>query len=49
MLDNFENNFNLSQDVTKKRLLLQTIIKEIKWNGETLEVDLTLFHDDKKK
>ena len=49
MLDNFENNFNLSQDVTKKRLLLQTIIKEIKWNGETLEADLTLFHDDKKK
>lgn len=49
MLDNFENNFNISKDISKKRLLLQTILKEIRWNGENLETELTLFHDDKKK
>ncbi|WP_366945733.1 recombinase family protein [uncultured Clostridium sp.] len=49
MLKEFEENFEITDDITKKRLMIQTILNDVTWNGETLEAKITMFGEDKKK
>ena len=48
MLENFSTSFNITDDITQRRLMLQTIIKSAIWNGETYEADITILEDKKK-
>ena len=44
----FNNNFHLIDDTRQKRLLIQTIVDRIEWNGNTYECTVSIL-DDKKK
>lgn len=48
MLKNFKDNFEITDDITQKRLMLQTILKEVIWNGDTYEAKLIILEDKKK-
>ena len=46
--DKLESTFKLTQDIKSRRLLLQTVLSKVTWDGNTYEAELTIF-DDKKK
>lgn len=48
MLEHFDRNFDITDDISQKRLMLQTILQKVTWNGETLEANLSIL-DSKKK
>lgn len=48
MLKNFKDNFNITDDINQKRLMLQTILQEVIWNGDTYEANLIILEDKKK-
>lgn len=47
LLDNFDKNFELTSDISQKRLLLQTILNEVIWDGKNFEAKLIIFKDKK--
>lgn len=49
MLEEFDENFEITDDIAKKRLMIQTILNNATWNGDTLEAEITMFGEDKKK
>ena len=48
MLEHFDKSFELTDDIPQKRLMLQTILQKVTWNGETQEANLSIL-DSKKK
>lgn len=48
LLENFSTVFNITDDIHQKRLLLQTILKEVIWDGDNLEAKLIILEDKKK-
>lgn len=51
ILDQFEkleSTFQLTEDITTKRLLLKTILTKVTWDGENYETELTILEDKKK-
>lgn len=48
MLDEFDKNFEITENISQKRLMLQTLLNNITWDGENLEAKLTMFGDKKK-
>ena len=51
ILDQFnklESTFELTDDINTRRLLLQTILTKVTWDGENYEAELTILEDKKK-
>ena len=48
-LNNFKENFNTLDDIQSKKTLLNMIIDEIRWNGDTSQIDIDFWGSDKKK
>lgn len=48
MLEHFHRNFDITDDISQKRLMLQTILQKVTWNGETLEANLSILESKKK-
>lgn len=47
-LDNFKTNFNTIEDVRAKRALFSMFIDEIRWNGDTAEIQIDFWGSKKK-
>lgn len=43
MLNSFSMNFEITDDVIQKRLMIQTLLEEVIWNGDTQEIDVNIF------
>lgn len=48
MLNSFSMNFEITDDVIQKRLMIQTLLEEVIWNGDTQEIDVNIFGSKKK-
>ena len=46
--DKLESTFKLTEDINTRRLLLQTILTKVTWDGENYEAELTILEDKKK-
>ena len=46
--DKLESTFELTEDINTRRLLLQTILTKVTWDGENYEAELTILEDKKK-
>ena len=46
--DKLESTFKLTDDINTRRLLLQTILTKVTWDGENYEAELTILEDKKK-
>lgn len=46
--DKLESTFELTEDINTRRLLLQTILTKVMWDGENYEAELTILEDKKK-
>ena len=46
--DKLESTFELTDDINTRRLLLQTILTKVTWDGENYEAELTILEDKKK-
>lgn len=45
--DKLESTFKLTEDINTRRLLLQTILTKVTWDGENYEAELTILEDKK--
>lgn len=48
LFDKLESTFKLTEDINSRRLLLQTLLTKVTWDGENYEVELTILEDKKK-